>query len=233
MKISVISIPDIPLGKHNIKDSRLDQIEAIAKSKKKTYIQVELVGQESSFDADAILTLKDMRTDLILKDLDFIETRLARAEQEEEKAILNKLKSILEKENFIFSTGLNQEEKRLIAGYSLITNKPVILATKEELGDLNGLLTRVIQEGGFISFFTTAEKETRAWLIKKGTSAWEAAGFVHSDMQRGFIRAEVISSGDFIQAGGQNQAKQAGKLHLEQKDYLMQDADLVNFRFNK
>ena len=68
---------------------------------------------------------------------------------------------------------------------------------------------------------------------KKGISAWEAAGTIHSDIQKGFIRAEIINFNDFIQAGGESQAKQAGKMRLEPKDYIMQDTDLVNFRFNK
>jgi len=95
------------------------------------------------------------------------------------------------------------------------------------------LLSRAVSEGGYISFFTTGEKETRAWLIRKGTTAWEAAGAIHSDIQQGFIRAEIIGFDDFIKCGGENQAKQAGKQRLEQKDYVMQDTDLVNFRFNK
>jgi hypothetical protein len=234
MKIAVFAIPEINLGKHNIKDARLDQIYKIAKSKKETYIQVELVGEDNILDADAIILLKDCRADLVLRDLEFIETRLSRAESEEEKTILNKLKSILEKEEFIFPAGLSEEEKRAISGYGLLTNKPVTLVDKEELADQDSLLARVVKESGLISFFTTAgEKETRAWLIKNGTTAWEAAGLVHSDIQRGFIRAEIISYADFLQAGGEAAAKQAGKMHLEQKDYLIQDGDLVNFRFNK
>ena len=117
--------------------------------------------------------------------------------------------------------------------YNLFTNKPITIAEKKDLDDLNSLLARVFRESGFLSFFTTGEKETRAWIIKKGTCACEAAGAIHSDIQRGFIRAEIISLNDFIQAGGENQAKQAGKLRSEQKDYVMQDGDLVNFRFNK
>jgi hypothetical protein len=109
----------------------------------------------------------------------------------------------------------------------------VIAAEKTETEDLNNLLLRTLKESGFISFFTTGEKETRAWLIKKGITAWEASGSVHSDIQKGFIRAEIIGFNDFIQSGGEAGAKQAGKLRLEQKDYIMQDADLVNFRFNK
>ena len=111
--------------------------------------------------------------------------------------------------------------------------EPVVTARKEDLEDPNTLLSRCVREGGLISFFTTGEKETRAWLIRKGITAHEAAGSIHSDIQRGFIRAEIISFNDFIQFGGENGAKQAGKLRLEQKDYIMQDCDLANFRFNK
>jgi hypothetical protein len=233
MKIAVFSISEINSGKHDIKDTRLDQIFSIIKSKKKTYIQLDLVGDDSILDADAVLVLKDSRADLILKDLEFVETRLARSEEEQEKTLLNKLKNILEKEEFIFNTSLTEEEKKTISGYGLCSNRPVCVAEKEDLGNLDGLLARCILESGFIGFFTGGERETRSWLIKKGTSAWEAAGLIHSDIQRGFIRAEIISFNDFIQAGGEAQAKQAGKMRLEQKDYIMQDADLANFRFNK
>lgn len=233
MKISVFSIPDISLGKHNVKDTRLDEVDKITKAKKKTYIQVELVGDDGALEADAILTLKDSKTDLILRDLEFAETRLSRAEQDAEKALLNKLKNILEKEEFVIGNEFSVEEKKAMSAYNLFTNRPVTVAEKKDLDDLGGLLGRTVRESGFISFFTTGEKETRAWLIKKGITAWEAAGAVHSDIQRGFIRAEIISFNDFIQSGGESQAKQAGKLRLEQKDYIMQDTDLVNFRFNK
>lgn len=233
MKISVFSIPEITLGKHSVKDSRLDEVDKIVKAKKKTYVQIELIGEDAILDAHLILALKDSLPDLILKDLEFIETRLARASEEREKALLNKLKSILEKEEFIFNASLSEEEKEAISGYGLLTDRPITVAENKDLDDLDSLLTRVLRESGFISFFTTGEKETRAWLIKKGTVAFEAAGVIHSDIQKGFIRAEIISFSDFIQSGGEAQAKQAGKMRLEQKDYILQDADLVNFRFNK
>jgi len=232
MKICAFSLSDI-IGKHNVKDSRLDQVEAITKSKKETYVQVEVVPEESAADCDGILASKDSRTDLILKDLEFVETRLSRSETDAEKALLNKLKAALEKEEFVFSQNLSDEEKKMLQVYGLLTNKPISLLAQEELSDLNAALARVLKESGYVSFFTTGEKETRAWLIKSGTSAWEAAGCVHSDIQRGFIRAEVISFGDFISCGGEGAAKQAGKMRLESKEYVLQDADLVNFRFNK
>ncbi|MFH0763166.1 MAG: DUF933 domain-containing protein [Candidatus Omnitrophota bacterium] len=233
MKIGLCSLTEIPPGKHNVRDPRLDAIHKITNSKKKTCIQVELTAEENLLDADAILVLNDSQADLILKDLEFIQTRLERSQDAQEKNLLEKLNSVLEKEEFIFNAGLSEEDKAAISGYGLLTDKPVIAAAKDELQDIGSLLLRAVKESGFISFFTTGEKESRAWLIKKGTNARQAAGAIHSDIERGFIRAEIISLDDFMQAGGETQAKQAGKLRLEHKEYIMQDGDLANFRFNK
>ena len=76
-------------------------------------------------------------------------------------------------------------------------------------------------------------KENRAWPIRKGMTALEAAGTIHTDMQKGFIRAEIIGFDDLVGAGGETQAKRAGKQRLEMKPYVMQDYDVANFRFNK
>jgi len=233
MKISAHSIPGITPGKHNIKDPRLDEVDSITKAKKKTYLQVDVVGEKEALDSDGIIVAKDSRMDLILNDLEFVETRLSRATDEAEKAILNKFKAALEKEEFVSTVALDEAQKKLIAAFGLYTLRPVTVAEPQDLEDLNGLLARCLRESNYISFFTTGEKETRAWLIKKGTTAWEAAGTIHSDIQQGFIRAEIISFADFMSCGGESRAKQAGKLRLEQKEYVMQDTDLVNFRFNK
>jgi ribosome-binding ATPase YchF (GTP1/OBG family) len=233
MKISAFAISEIVLGKHSVKETRLDQADKLVKAKKKTYPQVELVGQEGALEAEIIIIPGDAKMDLILKDLDFVETRLAKAPAENEKVILNKIKAALEKEDFISTLGLTSLEKELISGYGLFTLKPVVVINKEELEDLGSLLAKVLAQSGLICFLTVGDKENRAWLIKKGTTAWEAAGVIHSDIQQGFIRAEIIGFADFIACGGETQAKQAGKMRLELKDYIMQDADLVNFRFNK
>jgi len=83
-----------------------------------------------------------------------------------------------------------------------------------------------------ISFFTTGKDEVRAWTITRGTSAKKAAGKIHSDIERGFIRAEVIPYEDFIALGSEVKCKEAGKLRLEGKDYVVQDGDIAHFRFN-
>jgi GTP-binding protein YchF len=85
---------------------------------------------------------------------------------------------------------------------------------------------------GFISFFTVGEDEVRAWTIKKGMTAKEAGGKIHSDIEKGFIRAEVISYKDFIDSGSIKVAKERGLLRLEGKNYIVEDGDIMNFRFN-
>jgi GTP-binding protein YchF len=85
---------------------------------------------------------------------------------------------------------------------------------------------------GLISFFTTASNEVRAWSIKKGTTALKAAGKIHSDMEKGFIRAEGISFDDLVKCGSIAEARQQGRLRLEGKDYVIQDGDVITFLFN-
>ena len=85
---------------------------------------------------------------------------------------------------------------------------------------------------GLQTYLTAGPKESRAWTIKKGATAPEAAGVIHTDFQRGFIKAEIVSFQDIVEAGSMNVARSAGKVRMEGKDYVMQDGDVVEFRFN-
>ena len=97
---------------------------------------------------------------------------------------------------------------------------------------LNRLIRAAYKLLGLETFFTAGGPETRAWTFRKGTKAPQAAGIIHSDFERGFIRAEVMSFDDLDKLGSQAAVKEAGKLRLEGKDYVMQDGDIVEFRFN-
>jgi ribosome-binding ATPase YchF (GTP1/OBG family) len=208
-------------------------VNKLVEADKKVYAQVDLVASDEAINAEAILVSGDARADVILKDWEFVENRLGRTPPEEEKAVLEKLKAALEREEFAFQLDLSDEEKKLLAVHNLLTSRPVIVASSADLENFDGFLVRAIKESGYISFLTVGGKENRAWLIRKGTTAWEAAGSIHSDLQKGFIRAEIISFEDLVQSGGETQAKRAGKMRLEQKDYVMQDCDITNFRFAK
>lgn len=97
-------------------------------------------------------------------------------------------------------------------------------------------LTSIVRTGfkllDIITFFTIGPKEARAWTLRRGATAPEAAGVIHSDFEKGFIRAETIAAADYIALGGEQGAKEAGKLRLEGKDYVVQDGDVFHFRFN-
>ena len=106
----------------------------------------------------------------------------------------------------------------------------------EALGLNESGLDKVIKASydllGLMSYLTAGKKETRAWTIKKGTKAPQAAGKIHTDFERGFIKAEVVSYDDLVKSGNYTKAKEAGLIRLEGKDYIMQDGDVVEFKFN-
>ena len=105
-----------------------------------------------------------------------------------------------------------------------------------DLGLAETGLSRIIRAGydllGLITFFTAGPKESRAWTVHRGAKAPEAAGEIHTDFERGFIRAETIAFDDYVATGGEAGAKEAGKMRAEGKEYVVQDGDVLLFRFN-
>jgi len=146
---------------------------------------------------------------------DFSKRVQARAHEEGAAAIVISAKieaeiavlSAHEREDYLTAIGLKEAglDRLIAAGYALL--------------DL-------------VTFFTAGPKETRAWTVTRGTKAPQAAGAIHSDFERGFIRAETISYEDYIACGGEAGAREAGKMRLEGKDYVVQDGDVMHFRFS-
>ena len=144
---------------------------------------------------------------------------------------VERVRELVKDENsdvFIVSAAIEQE----IAEF----NEEEKMIFLEELGLSESGLERLIRASysllGLISFLTSGEDESRAWTIKKGTKAPQAAGKIHTDFERGFIRAEVVNYKDFETYGSIAAAKEKGLVRLEGKDYVMADGDIVNFRFN-
>jgi ribosome-binding ATPase len=247
---------------------------------------------------DALRDARFLELELILADLGAVERRLERLEANikkahrpedvSEQALFLRLKEGLEAERPIRELDLGAEEQRRLRNYSLLSEKPLLLAVNlgeaqvrdaaallersglaawanrphvqlcpisapieaeiarldaedaraflADLGLSEPGLDRVLRASyallGYISFLTVGEDECRAWSLRGATRAQEAAGAVHSDIERGFIRAEVVSCEDLGRAGSLAAARDKGWLHLEGKDYLVRDGDVVHFRFN-
>ena len=165
--------------------------------------------------AKPVIYLANVAEDEINKDNDFVKEvkKIAESEKAETVVISAKIESEL--------AVLPADEKAMFC---------------EELGIDESGLARIIKSGykllGLISYLTAGEKEVRAWTITSGTKAPGAAGKIHTDFERGFIRAEVVAYSDLIALGSHSAAKEKGKVRLEGKEYVVQDGDVILFRFN-
>src|SRR5207247_6302992 len=121
MKVGLVGVAGVPLGKHKVKDARLDQADKLVKADNKTYAFVDVVGEEEASTADAIVASPEGRFDLIVKDLEFVETRLERNPPAAEKAVLERIKAHLESEGVVAEAGLTPEELHLIDSHSFVT----------------------------------------------------------------------------------------------------------------
>lgn len=246
---------------------------------------------------DPARDIETIETELALADLEqvtkILEKNSKLVKQTGDKSLLlgvnmlSKIKDALEVGKQARCLDFNDEEKKLLKNFSLLTAKPVIYVAniseddigKEECGyvkkvreiaDKEGakvvVLSAKIEEEivgldkderdifkqelgieqsgleklvvasydllGLMSYLTAGEKEVRAWTITKGTKAPQAAGKIHSDFEKGFIKAEVVSYDDLVEAGSFLKAKEKGKVRIEGKEYVIQDGDVVLFRFN-
>ncbi len=149
----------------------------------------------------------------------------------EDNAYVDVVKAIAAEESAVVVTICNQLEAEIAD-----LEDEERLEFLQDLGMEEAGLDRVIRAGYSLlnlhTFFTAGPKEVRAWTVKVGASAPEAAGVIHTDFQKGFIRAEIVGYEDFIEFNGEQGAKDAGRWRLEGKDYIVQDGDIIHFRFN-
>jgi hypothetical protein len=230
----------------------------------------DIVHVENS--VDPVRDLEIINTELILKDLETVEKRLAKAQQEArsassgqaksgDKAAVKNMEALAKVKDALERGALVRQledvaDEPIIKELQLLTSKRQLYLLNGERGEVTGELEKKIRDLGadylalnlakakdvpeliakayetlnLISFFTTGEDETRAWTVAEGTKAPQAAGVIHTDFEKKFIRAEVISCQELLEAGGWNQAKQKGWLRLEGKEYLMQDGDVMVVR---
>lgn len=203
---------------------------------------------------DPARDIETINLELILSDLDILNRRIDSRKKAmkgdktlaPEVAFLERLAAEMEEGKTARSVEISEDEQEYLKEVSLLTIKPVIYACNmgedekamflSDMGLEKSGLDRLIKKSysllGLISYLTAGKPEVRAWTIKKGTKAPQAAGKIHTDFERGFIRAEVVSFDDLVACGGMTAAKEKGLVRSEGKDYVMQDGDVVLFRFN-
>jgi ribosome-binding ATPase len=204
--------------------------------------------------------LETLRLELLVADRDHVERRLERVAKQAKSGDLKLKQEVAELERVLAHVDaggtLADWPGELPPELEPLTTKPLLAvengpngadlkleAELAELGDeaadfregasaLEEVVRRLSDELGLISFFTAGDKETRAWTLRRGQSALDAAATVHSDIARGFIRAEVIRWDDLVRSGSHAEAARAGLQRLEGKTYEVQDGDVLNIRFN-
>ncbi len=211
---------------------------------------------------DPAADLENLELELLVADRDHVERRLERVEKQAKSgdAALRKEVDVLKELLAHLDAGntLRDFPGELPGELEPLTTKPLItvvngaagidLQLEAELAELDDEEAAAYREGkpsaldeivrrltealGLITFFTAGEKETRAWTLRQGETALDAAGTIHSDIARGFIRAETILTSDLLEAGSHAEASRRGTQRLEGKTYVIQDGDVLNIRFN-
>jgi ribosome-binding ATPase YchF (GTP1/OBG family) len=215
-----------------------------------------------SSEADPARDLENLKLELLIADRDHVERRLERVEKQAKsgdpklRVEVEELGKVLAHADA--GGTLAEYPGELPEGLEPLTTKPLIavengpngidLALEAELAELSDEEAASFRDGGasalgevvrrlrdalhLVTFFTAGEKDTRAWTLRDGQSALDAAGTIHSDIARGFIRCEVISWQDLVEAGSHTEASRRGLQRLEGKTYVVQDGDVLNIRFN-
>ncbi len=228
MKIFNLGL-DIEPGKHKYRPECLDKLAEKFSPQKVTPYSVEFIDSEPE-TADALIFDINKKLDLVLIDLEKIEKRLLRAEETGEKALLARAQKVLEEEKLLCDIEFSPQETETFKLLQLITCKPSLAVA--QVDDIDELIRKVIAQAGMILFFTANKKEVHAWSIDKGENILEAAGKIHSDLKRGFIKAEVTNCRDLDSFFNMAEARSLGLVKIVDKDYIVQEGDIIEIRFN-
>ena len=224
-------------------DKRLERATKQLKADKKAQLEIDVLNKikktlEGGMSARTV-NLNEEEKDLI-KDVYLLTSKpilyIANVSEDQLQNIendtnVNKVKEYAKKENAkVIPLCVKIEEE--LSSLDEKDKKEMLEALGLEESGLDKVIKASYDLLGLMSFLTAGEPEVRAWTIKKGTKAPEAAGKIHSDIQRGFIKAEVVSYDDLIKEGSMNAVREKGLLRMEGKEYIMQDGDIVLFRFN-
>ena len=228
MKIGFTGI-ELQEGKVKFNDKNLIALEKKDKPKKVSPFFAEFICDEL-IHVEAIIIPADKILDLLIFDLEKIETRLSRTDNEEEKNLLKKALQNLEEEIPLCDQGFTKDEAVIILSADPYSLKPVIQISGDEENDK--LIAKVLEKSGYMFFYTTGPSESHAWLIKKGSDIITCAAKIHSDLARGFIKGDVVGFNDYLDCHNFNECKSKGIARVVDRDYVVQPNEIIEIRFN-
>lgn len=220
---------DIEPGKCKYMNVCFSELVKKFSPQKATPYMVEFIDSEAE-KADVVVFNTAQKLDLVLTDLERIEKRLERSQDEQEINLLKKCQKILEEEKLLCDFEFSKEENDILRVLQLLSYKPSI--GKEQIPDKNELIKEAIFKADILLFFTAGKKEVRAWSVKRGENILEAAGKIHSDLKRGFIKAEVVNGRDLGNFFNMAEAKSRGFVKVVDRDYIVEENDIIEIRFN-
>ncbi len=234
MKIGFLEI-ELEEGKVKYNDKNLIALEKKDKPKKVTPFFAEFVRDKSEqreelAQVDAIIIPAENILDLLIIDIEKVEIRLERAENDAEKKILRTALAKLESEIPLCDSGFSPEEEAVILSAAPFSLKPVVqIAGAESSAEL---IAAVLEKAGYMFFYTTGPTESHAWLVKKGSDIITCAAKIHSDLARGFIKGDVVSFDDYLNCHSFNECKSKGVARVVDRDYIVQPNEIIEIRFN-
>jgi ribosome-binding ATPase YchF (GTP1/OBG family) len=229
MKIAYKGL-DLPEGKIKYRDEIFTKLVEKFQPAKVTPFYFELLAEDYN-KANGIAVADESVLDLLIDDIEKIENRLSRAEEEREKTILEKCLAHLESEKPICDLDLDSDERAYLNALAPTSFKPT-LVSKETAMDASDLCRDLMEKAGLMFYYTAGKQEVHAWLVEKGATAVECAGRIHSDLARGFIKAEIVSCDDMMNAHSMNDARSKGYTKLVDRDYVIPENTVLEIRFN-
>ncbi|MFO8052920.1 MAG: DUF933 domain-containing protein [Candidatus Omnitrophota bacterium] len=207
-------------------------VDKFSPDKKNPY-SVEFIETDLE-KSDAVVINKTKLLDFVLIDLEKIEQRLNRTQDQKEKEILKQAQGYLEAEKVLSNCDLGEESSAFLKNLQLVSLKPIVVKDSFQGEDqqIQGLIEEVLEAAGRILFFTASDKEVKAWNLKQGKTVLEAAGRIHSDLMRGFIRAEVVNCKNLDDFYNMAEARSKGLVQTVGKDYVVQAGDIIYIKFS-